>query len=47
MPEGLDIGKIGACKEESNNGNELQRVPREKSLEEAQIGLLEYFNVPL
>jgi len=47
VPEGLDMGKIGACKEETNNGNELQQVPREKSLEEAQIGLLEYFNVPL
>jgi hypothetical protein len=46
VPEGLDISKIGAGKEESNNGNELQQVPREKSLEEAQIGLLEYFNVP-
>jgi hypothetical protein len=47
VPEGLDMSKIGAGKEESNNGNELQQVPREKSLEEAQIGLLEYFNVPL
>jgi hypothetical protein len=47
VPEGLDMGKIGAGKEESNNGNELQQAPREKSLEEAQMGLLEYFNVPL
>ncbi|CAN9382323.1 unnamed protein product [Alternaria alternata] len=47
VPEGLNMSKIGAGKEESNNGNELQQVPREKSLEEAQIGLLEYFNVPL
>ncbi|CAN9376212.1 unnamed protein product [Alternaria alternata] len=47
VPEGLNMSKIGAGKEESNNGNELQQVPREKSLEEAQIGLLEYFNAPL
>jgi hypothetical protein len=47
VPEGLDMSKIGAGKEESDNGNELQQVPREKSLEEAQIGLLEYFNAPL
>lgn len=47
MPEGLDMSKIGAGKEESNNGNEMQQVSREKSLEEAQIGLLEYFNVSL
>ena len=46
VPEGLDMSKIGAGKDESNNGNELQQAPREKSLEEAQIGLLEYFNVP-
>ena len=46
VPEGLDMSKIGVSKEESNNGNELQQAPREKSLEEAQIGLLEYFNVP-
>lgn len=47
VPEGLDMSKIGADKEESNNENELQQVPQEKSLEEAHMGLLEYFNVPL
>ena len=47
VPEGLDMSKIGADKEESSNENELQQVPQEKSLEEAHMGLLEYFNVPL
>ncbi|KAB2104746.1 hypothetical protein AG0111_0g7134 [Alternaria gaisen] len=46
-PKGLDMSKIGAGKEESNDGNELQQAPREKSLDEAQMGLSEYFNVPL
>ena len=47
VPEGLDMSKIGAGKDESNNGNELHQAPREKSLDESQTGLLEYSNVPL
>ncbi|KAH6846838.1 hypothetical protein B0T12DRAFT_357599 [Alternaria alternata] len=47
LPEGLDMSKIRAGREESDNENKLQQVPREKSLEESQIGLLEYSNAPV